>query len=641
MLVTQAVTILEKCKTISELRQIHAQMIKTNLVSNTFAASKLVSFCCLTGGLDHALSVFHRIQNPNPFIYFTLINCFTESSNPLESVYLYAHMLTCLEDWKGVEFSLPSVLKACGRLEAFEEGQQVHGQIFKTRLLFDPFVANSVVRMYLEFGQVGFARRVFDEMPARDVISWNSLITGYMRAGEIELARELFDEMPERDLVSYNAMIDGYGKFGKCELAEEIFGMADHKDVKTWTSMISAYVRNHYPKKALDMFREMLCLGVRPDAPALVSVLSAIADLGFVEEGKWIHAYISTKKLEMNTGFIGSALIDMYAKCGHIENAYHVFRSISHNRNVGDWNSMISGLAIHGLGTEALELFHDMERLKIEPDEISFLGLLGACSHGGLVDEGRHCFKIMQEKYKIVPKVQHYGCIIDLLSRAGYLEDALGVLRNMPFEPDVLAWKAILSASMKHENVVFGENAALQAIELAPDDSSCYVLLSNIYAKTGRWDDVAKVRSMMKQRRVGKIPGCSSILVKGKVHVFVVGKAIDEKFTHEVLSKLDDVVSRLKLEGYQPDLTQVLLDVEVEGKESLLSVHSEKMALAFGLINTSHGAPIHIVKNLRVCRDCHSFMKLVARVYNRRIVIRDQNRFHHFENGFCSCKDYW
>ncbi|XP_010089840.2 pentatricopeptide repeat-containing protein At1g08070, chloroplastic [Morus notabilis] len=641
MLVTQAVTILEKCKTISELRQIHAQMIKTNLVSNTFAASKLVSFCCLTGDLDHALSVFHRIQNPNPFIYFTLINCFTESSNPLESVYLYAHMLTCLEDWKGIEFSLPSVLKACGRLEAFEEGQQVHGQICKTRLLFDPFVANSVVRMYLEFGQVGFARRAFDKMPERDVISWNSLITGYLRAGEIELARELFDEMPERDLVSYNAMIDGYGKFGKCELAEEIFGMADHKDVKTWTSMISAYVRNHYPKKALDMFGEMLCLGVRPDAPALVSVLSAIADLGFVEEGKWIHAYISTKKLEMKTGFIGSALIDMYAKCGHIENAYHVFRSISHNRNVGDWNSMISGLAIHGLGTEALELFHDMEGLKIEPDEITFLGLLGACSHGGLVDEGRYCFKIMQEKYNIVPKVQHYGCIIDLLSRAGYLEDALGVLRNMPFEPDVLAWKAILSASMKHENVVIGENAALQAIELAPEDSSCYVLLSNIYAKTGRWDDVAKVRSRMKQRRVGKIPGCSSILVRGKVHVFVVGKAIDEKFTREVLSKLDDVVSRLKLEGYQPDLTQVLLDVEVEGKESLLSVHSEKMALAFGLTNTSHGAPIHIVKNLRVCRDCHSFMKLVSRVYNRRIVIRDQNRFHHFENGFCSCKDYW
>lgn len=550
-------------------------------------------------------------------------------------------MLTCLEDWKGVEFSLPSVLKACGKIKAFDEGQQVHGQILKTDFLFDPFVANSVIRMYLEFGRVEFARQVFDEMPERDVISWNSMITGYLREGDVELARGLFDEMPGRDLVSYNAMVDGYGKCGKCELAEEIFGVTTQKDVKTWTSMISAYVRNHYPKKALDMFREMLCLGIQPDAPALVSVLSAIADLGFVEEGKWMHAYISTKKIKMSNGFIGSALIDMYAKCGHLENAFHVFRSISHKRNVGDWNSMISGLANHGLGTVALGVFHDMERLDIEPDEITFLGLLGACSHGGLVDEGQYCFKLMQEKYKIVPKVQHYGCIIDLLGRAGHLEDALGVLQNMPFEPDVLAWKAILSASIKHENVAAGENAALQAIELAPEDSSCYVLLSNIYAKTGRWDDVAKIRSMMKQRTVGKIPGCSSILVKGKVHIFLVGKAMDENCTDEVLSKIKDVVSRLKFEGYKPDLTQVLLDVEEEGKESLLSLHSEKMAFAFGLINTSHGAPIHIVKNLRICQDCHSFIKLVSRVYNRQIVVRDQNRFHHFENGFCSCKEYW
>lgn len=644
LLGTRAISTLQKCKTMAEIRQVHAQIIKTNLVSHTLTLGKLISFCCfsgLSGGLNYAISIFRQIQNPNPFIYFALIKSLSESSNPLDSITLYAHMLTRVEDWTGVEFSLPSVIKACGRSNGFEEGRQVHGQILKTRFVFDPFVSNSIIRMYLEVGEVEFARQVFDKMPERDIFSWNSLITGYLRLGEIELAHDLFDKMPERDLVSYNAMIDGYGKGGQCDLAEEIFGMTIHKDVKTWTSMISAYIFNHQPGKALDLFREMLSLGVKPDGPALVSVLSAIADLGFVEEGKWIHTYISSNKIMMSFGFIGSALIDMYAKCGHIENAYRVFRSISQNRNIGDWNSMISGLAIHGLGDEALAIFHDMERMGIEPDEITFLGLLSACSHGGLIDEGQFCFRLMQEKYNIVPKIQHYGCVIDLLSRAGYLEDALGILQNMSVEADVLAWKAILSASMKHGNVEIGEDAALCAIELAPEDSSCYVLLSNIYAKMGRWDDVAKVRLMMKERRVGKVPGCSSILVEGKVHVFLVGKAMDDNCTNEVLSNIEDMVSRLKLEGYKPDLTQVLLDVEEGKKESSLSLHSEKMALAFGLINIKKHAPIHIVKNLRVCCDCHSFIKLVSKVYNRRIVVRDQSRFHHFENGFCSCKEYW
>ncbi|RVW86966.1 Pentatricopeptide repeat-containing protein, chloroplastic [Vitis vinifera] len=588
------VSVLDKCKSICELRQIHAQMIKTNLLNHQFTVSRLIAFCSLSGvsgGLDYASSVFSRIQHPNSFIFFAVIKGFSDTSNPVESLILYARMLSCLNYSSGVEFSIPSVLKACGKLLAFDEGRQVHGQVLKTHLWFDPFVGNSMVRMYIDFGEIELARRVFDRMPNRDVVSWNSMIAGYLKAGEIELASELFDEMPERDLVSCNAMIDGYGKCGRCELAEKVFETMSDKDVVTWTSMISAYVQNRCPMKALDLFREMLSLGLRPDGPAIVSVLSAIADL---------------------------ALIDMYSKCGYIENAYHVFRSISHRRNIGDWNSMISGLAIHGLAREALDIFVEMERMDIEPNEITFLGLLSTCSHGGLVEEGQFYFESMHEKYKIVPRIQHYGCMIDLFGRAGRLEDALGVIQNMPFEADLLAWKAILSASMKHGHIEIGKSAALRAIELAPDDSSSYVLLSNIYAKAGRWDDVAKIRLMMRQRGVKKIAGCSSMLVDGK-----------------------STSSWLKLQGYEPDLTQVLLDIEDEGKESLLNLHSEKMAVAFGLIHINKSAPIHIVKNLRVCCDCHCFMKLVSKVYNRQIIMRDQNRFHHFENGCCSCNEYW
>ncbi|KAK9907811.1 hypothetical protein M0R45_000749 [Rubus argutus] len=358
-------------------------------------------------------------------------------------------------------------------------------------------------------------------MPQRDQISWNSLITGYLRVGEIELAHGLFNEIPERDLVSCNAMIDGYGKSGKCELAEEVFRTMHHKDVVTWTSMISGYVCNHHPKEALGLFREMLNQGIRPDAPALVSVLSAIADLGFVEEGKWVHTYISTNKIKLSSGFIASALIDMYAKCH-----------------------------------EALEVFLDMSRKEIKPDEITFLGLLSACNHGGLVIR--------------------------------------------------------FSALARHSNVAIGE-VLPKAINLAPEDSSCYILLSNLYAKVGRWDDVGKVRLMMNQRGVQKIPGSSSVLVNGTVHEFLVGKEMNVKHSVERKAK----------------------------KKLTYSLLSEKMALAFGLINRSKGAPIHIVKNLRICHDCHSFIKLVSGVYNCRIVVRDQNRFHQFENGSCSCKDFW
>ncbi|KAK9279942.1 hypothetical protein L1049_013626 [Liquidambar formosana] len=644
LLVKPTLQMLEKCKTMSELRQIHAHMIKTNFVNHTFAISRLMAFCSLSGvsgGLEYASSVILRIQNPNAFIFFTAIKGFSESSYPLESVILYAQMLSCLENFSGIEFSIPSVLKACGKLSAFEEGRQLHGQILKSYLLFDPFVSNAVVRMYLDFGEIKSARQVFDKMPNRDVVSWNSMITGYLRVGDIDLAHGLFNEMPKRDMVSCNAMIDGYGKCGKCELAIDIFKMMSDKDVVTWTSMISAYVLNYRPREALDLFQEMLSLGVKPDAPVIVSVLSTIADLGFVEEGKWIHTYLCTNKINLSFGFLGSALINMYSKCGCIENAYCVFRSISHGRNIGDWNSMISGLAFHGLAQEAQEIFLNMERMEIWPNEVTFLGLLSACSHGGLVNEGEFYFRIMHEKYNIVPKIQHYGCMVDLYGRAGRLADALGVIQNMPMEADVLAWKAILSSSMKHGQVAIGENAALKAIGLAPKDSSCYVLLSNIYAKAGRWDDVAKVRLIMRQRGVRKIPGCSSILVDGKIHEFLVGEELDVRYSGAVLSMIEEVVYRLKLEGYRPDVTQVLVDIEEEGKESSLSLHSEKKAVAFGLININKGVPIHIVKNLRICSDCHSFIKLVSRVYDRQIIVRDQNRFHRFENGICSCNEYW
>ena len=635
---------LQKCKTMSEFRQVHAQMIKTNLVNHTFTVSKLIAFSSLSSdpcGLDYALSVFRGISSPNFFIYFSLIKGFSGSLCPLESVILYCRMLCDLDVFDGIEISLPSVLKACGRLNRAREGQQVHGQIMKTHFKFDPFVLNALIRMYSELGQLGWAREVFDKMPSKDVVSWNSMILGYLKMGEIDLACELFVAMPERDLVSCNAMIDAYGKCGRCELAQEVFDMMSTKDVISWTSLISGYVINGLPNKALDLFRKMLASDVQPDAPAIVNVLSAVADLGFIKEGKWLHNYATANGISLGLGFIASSLIDMYSKCGYIEDAKAVFKSICYRRNVGDWNSMISGLAIHGLGQEAISVFLEMQSMGIKPDEVTFVGLLTACAHGGLVNEGKIYFGMMQQKYNIVPRIQHYGCIVDLLGRAGHVKGALEVIQNMPMEPDALAWKAILTASIKHGEYAVGEIAALKAINLAPKDSSPYVLLSNIYAKLRKWENVARIRSIMKEKGVRKVPGCSSVSINDKVHKFLVGKQVGARENKMVLAKVEEMICELKLEGYEPDLSQVLLDAEEGGKEVSLSLHSEKLAIAFALLNNAKGAPIHVMKNLRICCDCHSFIKLVSKVYNCQITVRDPNRFHHFKNGSCSCNDYW
>ncbi|XP_073099918.1 pentatricopeptide repeat-containing protein At5g66520 [Elaeis guineensis] len=587
-----AISLLDKCHTLSELRQVHARLVKSGLASNPRVLRRLL-LC--------------RARSPN-------VSFLSDSNNVHECFLLYSRMLSRLDDLHGVEFSLPSLLKTCGKSSSFFQGRQLHAQT---------------------------ARQVFDRMNQRDVISWNSMIAGCLKAGDVDLALALFDEMPQKDIISWNSMIDGLMKCERCDLAEKLFESMAQRDVVTWTAMVSGYVLNGHSDEALELFRRMLDAGVQPDATAIVNVLAAIADLGFCDEGKWVHAYVCRSNIKLVSGVLGSALIDMYSKCGLIDNALSVFRSICHERQVGDWNSMISGLAIHGLGRQAIEIFDEMQRIGVEPNDISFLGLLKACSHSGMIEEGWLYFKLMQERYRMEPGIQHYGCLIDLLSRSGLLEEAQRVIEDLPMEPDVVVWKSILSSCVRHGHVDIGEHAAMRVIELAPHDSSCYTLLSNMYAKFGQWEDVERVRALMKERGVKKIPGCSCIMVKGEVHEFLVGKEMGVGRREVVHSKLEEVIHRLKLQGYEPDLSQVLVDVEEEEKESLLSVHSEKMAIAFGLLNLNKGAPIRIVKNLRVCGDCHSFSKLVSRIYNHEIILRDQNRFHHFKGGSCSCNDYW
>jgi pentatricopeptide repeat protein len=309
-------------------------------------------------------------------------------------------------------------------------------------------------------------------------------------------------------------------------------------------------------------------------------------------------------------------------------------------RDVVSWNTMIAGYGMHGQGEDALGLFSKMQQTCINPDSITFVCVLSACSHTGLLEEGWEYFYCMSRDYCITPKMQHYACMIDLLGRAGCLKDAQDFIEKMPYKPSASVWGSLLGACRVHNNIQVGEYVAERLFDLDPEKAGYYVLLSNIYAAAGRWDDVSKVRTMMKDRGIKKMPGCSLVEVKNKVHAFNVGDKSHPQ-SEKIYAMLNSLAKQMEEAGYIPDTNFVLHDVEEEVKEHMLYSHSEKLAIAFGLINTSPGTTIRITKNLRVCGDCHNATKFISKIVRREIIVRDANRFHHFKDGSCSCRDYW
>ncbi|CAI0465853.1 unnamed protein product [Linum tenue] len=375
--------------------------------------------------------------------------------------------------------------------------------------------------------------------------------------------------------------------------------------------MIGALVQDSMFMEAIELFRKMQNQGVEPDRVTLMELASACGYLGAVELAKWIYLYIQKKDDIQCDLRLGTALIDMFARCGDPHGAMQVFSHMA-QRDVSAWTAAI----------------------------VVFVNLLTALSHGGLVEEGWEFFGSMDDSFGIKPKVVHYGCMVDLLGRAGLLAEALNLIKHMPMEPNVVIWSSLLAACRMHKNVDVAKYAAEKIAQLDPERPGIHVLLSTIYASAGQWNDVAKVRLQMKEQGVQKGPGSSSVQIDGEVYEFTSGAETRPEMDR-IEPMLLEMNCRLREAGYSPDLTNVLLDVDEPEKEYLLSRHSEKLAIAFSLINTGQGMPVRVVKNLRICSDCHTFAKSVSKVYNREIIIRDNNRFHFFRHGSCSCKDYW
>ncbi|KAF9605953.1 hypothetical protein IFM89_021279 [Coptis chinensis] len=512
-------------------------------------------------------------------------------------------------------------------------------RVFDMCCVEDVVCWNAMIDGYVKYSEMELAKLVFERMVFRDVVSWNTMINGYALVGSIEEAKRLFDEMPERNVVSWNSMLAGYVKCGDVEGAHGIFYKMPRRDVVSWNAMLACYAQSGKSNEAMELFNEMQGLGVKPTEATVVSLSSACGHLGALDQGASLHAYISEHKIGLTT-IVGTALVDMYARCGSISLATEVFYSIE-LKDVLTWNTIITGMAMHGHAAEALRLFKEMQEAGVCPDDITFVAVLSACSHAGMVDEGRRFLACMSNLYGIDPKVEHYGCVIDLLSRAGLLVEAVELIERMPMEPNSSAWGALLGGCRIHGNIEVGELVGKHLVNIQPHHSGRYVLLSNIYAAAKRWDDARKVRKQMKTKGVTKVPGVSVIELNGNMHRFLSGDKSHPE-SYNIYRKWSEISAKLRgVLGYSPDTVQVLFDIEEEEKEHALSIHSEKLAIAFGFLHLAPEDTIRIVKNLRVCRDCHDVSKLISKVYDREIIVRDRNRFHHFKNGRCSCMDYW
>ncbi|KAJ7970031.1 Pentatricopeptide repeat-containing protein, partial [Quillaja saponaria] len=565
-------------KSFNSVKESHGHLIRTHLHTDPSSISEVVkSYALSSSNLLKAQLVFNQIERPTVLVWNHMIRGLSQSDQPREAIRMYNRM--CHQGFAGNNLTFIFVLKACARVCDILEGQKVHVCALKLGFESYLFVSNALIHMYSSCGDLGFARKVFDGIEERDLVSWNSLICGYSQGnrfkevlglfeamqavnvkadavtmmkvmlacvhlgewdiadamvkyieynhvsidvylgntlidmyakrGLVDLAQRVFDKMRGRNVVSWNAMIMCYGKAGNIGAAQKLFYEMPKRDVVSWTSMITSYSQANQFTEAVGLFKEMMAAKVKPDEVTVASVLSACAHLGSLDVGKAVHDYILNHGVKTDT-YVGNTLIDMYCKCGVVEKALEVFKEMKKKDSVS-WTSIVSGLAMNGFADSALELFSQMLREGVWPTHGTFVGILLACAHAGLVDKGLEYFQSMEKVYGLTPVMKHYGCVVDLLSRSGNLDRAYEFMKKMPISPDVVVWRILLSACKLHGNVALAEIATNKLLELDPCNSGNYILSSNSYAGSDRWDDVVKMRGLMEDTNVQKPSGSSSI----------------------------------------------------------------------------------------------------------------------------------
>ncbi|XP_062095241.1 pentatricopeptide repeat-containing protein At4g21065-like [Humulus lupulus] len=554
--------------------------------------------------------------------------------------------------------------------------RKLHAKIFAYGL-YDTSLWTKIAVLYVSFERVDAARCAFEIVSNPSSYLWNILIRGYATHGLFGQSLGLYWEMMQKglkpdkytfpfalkccaglsdlnvgklvhqhlvccgcshDVFVSAALLDMYAKCGHTEAARLLFDKMSMRDVVSWTSMISGYAHNGCNSETMVFFDLMRASGVRSNRVSILSVLLACGNLGALRKGEWLHSYVIQTGFEYDI-LVATAIMDMYTKCGSLDLARRLFDDTP-GKDVVCWSAMIASYGIHGQGRKSLDLFNDMLRAKVKPNHVTFTCILSACSHSGLLEEGKKCFESMAKDFSIPPQLNNYACMVDLLSRSGQLSEAEKLIENMPVEADASIWGSLLGACRIYGDLDLAERIADRIFELDPFHAGYHVLLSNIYATKSRWKEVERVRKMMVRRGTNKVQGFSLIEFNNVVHKFGVRDRSHPQ-SHKIYDLLEELSAPMKRLGYVPLTDFVLHDIEEEAKEEALLYHSEKLAIAFGLINTRPGTPIRVTKNLRICGDCHNAIKIISTIVNRIIIVRDMHRFHHFENGHCSCGDYW
>ncbi|KQK07032.1 hypothetical protein BRADI_2g32290v3 [Brachypodium distachyon] len=601
----------------------------------------LIDMFARNGDLVAAQRVFDGLIERTSVVWTLLITRYVQAGCASKVVELFLHMLD--DGFEPDGYSMSSMISACTELGSVRLGQQLHSVALRLGLVSDSCVSCGLVDMYAKLKMersMEHARKVFKTMPRHNVMSWTALISGYVQSGVQEnnvmaLFREMLNESIRPNHITYSNLLKACANLSDQDSGRQIHAHVlktsiAHVNV-VGNALVSMYAESgcmEEARKAFDQLYETNILSMSPDVETernnascsskiegmddgvstftFASLLSAAASVGLLTKGQKLHA------LSMKAGFrsdqgISNSLVSMYARCGYLEDACRAFDEMK-DHNVISWTSIISGLAKHG--------------------------------HVGLVKEGKEHFRSMQKDHGLLPRMEHYACIVDLLARSGLVEEARQFINEMPCKADALVWKTLLSACRTYGNTEIGEIAANHVINLEPRDPAPYVLLSNLYADAGLWDEVARIRSLMRDKNLSKETGLSWMDVGNTIHEFRAGDT-SHPLAIDIYAKLVTLIREIKDIGYVPDTSIVLHDMSEELKEQYLLQHSEKIAVAFGLITTSATKPMRIFKNLRVCADCHSAIKYISKSTGREIILRDSNRFHRMKDGICSCGEYW
>ncbi|CAO1942314.1 unnamed protein product [Urochloa humidicola] len=597
--------IFRACRALPLLRQLHAFAATSGAAADRFTANHILLAYADLGDFTAARTLFERIPRRNVMSWNILIGGYIKNGDletarklfdemPVRNVATWNAMVAGLtnsglneeslgffltmrrEGMQPDEFGLGSLFRCCAGLRDVVSGRQVHAYVVRSGLDMDMCVGSSLAHMYMRCGFLEEGEAVLRVLPSLSIVSCNTIIAGRTQNGDSE--------------------------------------------------------------GALEFFSMMRGVGVEANAVTFVSAISSCSDLAALAQGQQVHAQAIKAGVDKVVPVM-SSLVHMYSRCGCLSDSERVFSGYS-GTDLVLCSAMISAYGFHGHGKLAVDLFKQMMAGGVEPNEITFLTLLYACSHSGLKDEGMECFEFMTKTYGLQPSVKHYTCIVDLLGRSGRLNEAEALILSMPVRPDGVIWKTLLSACKIQKNFVMAERIAERVIELDPHDSASYVLLSNIRATSSRWEDVSMVRETMRKHNVRKEPGVSWVEFKGQIHQFCTGDKSHSR-QREIDECLEEMMAKIRQCGYAPDMSMVLHDMEDEEKEVSLAHHSEKLAIAFAFLSLPEGVPIRIMKNIRVCDDCHVAIKLMSKVTGREIVVRDVSRFHHFKDGKCSCGDYW